>query len=562
MTADRALLPDVAVRVPDLYDTTLRDGAQGRGLSLTVADKLAVARRLDAFGVGFIEGGWPGAIPRDTDFFRRAAQELVLDNAVVAAFGATRRPDRRAARDPQVTALLAAEAPVITIVAKSDSRHVERALRTTRAENLAMIEDTVQHLVAAGRRVFVDAEHFFDGFRADPAHALDVVRAAAGAGAGVVVLCDTNGGSLPEQIRDVVSTVAALSGARLGIHCHDDGGCAVANTLAAIDAGAVQAQVTAHGYGERCGNANLFSVAANLVLKKGLPVLTPGQLAQMSAVAADIAEITGVAAVAAAPYVGTSAFTHKAGLHASALIIDPGLYQHVEPADVGNTMRTLVSDMAGRSSIELKAAELGYLLPPRSPVLGRVVDRVKAGESDGLSYESADASFELLLRDELSGGAPPPFRVDLWEVTSSAAATGRPRTHAVVDLVAATGRRTATGTGADAVEALDDALRQGLELLFPALVARRMIGRHERVLQAADGSALVRVVVTHEGGSGRWSTVGVHANSLVASCSALVDSFLHALLEPIDAPEPPAAATRLEAAMHASDARPRLEFRR
>jgi 2-isopropylmalate synthase len=546
---------------PDLYDTTLRDGTQGRGLSLTVADKLAVARRLDDFGVGFIEGGWPGAIPRDTDFFRRAAHELVLRNAVVAAFGATRRPDARAARDPQVTALLAAEAPVVTIVAKSDSRHVERALRTTRAENLAMVEDTVGHLVRAGRRVFVDAEHFFDGFRADPAHALDVVRAATGAGASAVILCDTNGGSLPDEIRWAVTETAARTGARLGIHCHDDSGCAVANTLAALDAGAVQAQVTAHGYGERCGNANLFSVAANLAIKRGVAVVSDEQLAQMSAVARDIAAITGVPAAEAAPYVGASAFTHKAGLHASALLVDPALYQHAEPEAVGNTMRTLVSDMAGRASIELKAAELGYRLPARSPALRRVAERVKEGERVGLSYESADASFELLLRDELAQHpAEPPFRVDTWEVTTSSGPSGRTRTAAVVDVAAGPGRRTATGTGDCPVAALDDALRQGLEPLFPRLARRELVGCTQRALQADDGSPLTRVVITHGDGAGRWSTVGVHADPVAAGWSALLDAFRHALLEPLTAPAEP--ALRLETAMHAAEVLPGTGGRR
>ncbi|MCY7344518.1 MAG: citramalate synthase [Pseudonocardia sp.] len=537
--------PDEA-EIPDLYDTTLRDGMQGPGVSLTVSDKLVVARILDDLGVDVIEGGWPGAIPRDTDFFRRAAQDLGLRHAVLAAFGATRRPDRAAGRDPQVTALLAAETPLVTIVAKSDSRHVERALRTTRAENLAMVVDTVAHLVRAGRRVVVDAEHFFDGFAADPEHALDVVRAATGAGADTVVLCDTNGGALLGTVADVVAETAARTGARLGIHCHDDGGCAVANTLAAVAAGARHVQVTAHGYGERCGNADLFTVAANLVLKMGLPVLSPDRLARLGEAAEAIAAITGVPRRPNAPYVGRAAFTHKAGLHASALRVDPSLYQHVDPAAVGSTMRTLVSDIAGRASIELKAAELGHDLPARSPVLGRVAERVKAGERDGLGYESADASFELLLHEE-GGGLAPSFRVESWEVRTTS--DPAPRTHAVLDVSVDPRHgpdgfawRTATGTGTDAVEALDDAFRQALDPLL-AGGCRVLEGRRERLLQDPDRAPRTQVLVTHRDGDRVWGAVGVHRNPVAATVAALVDAYRHALLVPYSAPViPPAAA--------------------
>ncbi len=540
--------PDLLAALPDLYDTTLRDGMQGPGVSLTVSDKLVVARILDDLGIDVIEGGWPGAIPRDTDFFRRAAQDLDLRHAVLAAFGATRRPDRAAGRDPQVTALLAAETPLVTIVAKSDSRHVERALRTTRAENLAMVVDTVAHLARAGRRVVVDAEHFFDGFAADPEHALDVVRAAAGAGAETVVLCDTNGGSLPRTVADVMAETAARTGARLGIHCHDDGGCAVANTLAAVEAGARQVQVTAHGYGERCGNADLFSVAANLVLKMRLPVLSRDRIARLGEAAAAIAAVTGVPRRPNAPYVGQAAFTHKAGLHASALRVDPSLYQHVDPATVGATMRTLISDMAGRASIELKAAELGHGLPARSPVLGRVAERVKAGERDGLGYESADASFELLLHEE-QGGRAPSFRVESWEVRTTS--DPAPRTLAVLDLSVDPRHgpdgfawRTATGTGTDAVQALDDAFRQALGPLLAGSAGHRVLeGRRERLLQDPDRSPRTQVLVTHRDGDRVWGAVGVHPNPVAATVAALVDAYRHALLVPDPATAtPPAAA--------------------
>ncbi|MGZ4625175.1 MAG: citramalate synthase, partial [Kineosporiaceae bacterium] len=315
-----------------VYDTTLRDGAQQEGLTLSVEDKLAIARHLDELGVGYIEGGWPGAIPKDTQFFARAAAELDLRTATLAAFGSTRRAGVRAADDPQVRALLDSLAPVVTLVAKSDVRHVEKALRTTPEENLAMIRDTVAFLVGAGRRVFLDAEHFFDGFRYDAAYAVEAVLVAAEAGAQVVALCDTNGGMLPGQIGDVVDAVrASTGGVTLGIHCHNDTGCAVANSLAAVEAGARHVQGTLNGYGERTGNADLLAVVANLELKLGRAVLPTGRLAEATRIAHAVSEITNVPPYSRQPYVGVSAFAHKAGLHASAIKVDPDLYQHADP---------------------------------------------------------------------------------------------------------------------------------------------------------------------------------------------------------------------------------------
>src|SRR4051812_18178095 len=367
-----------------VYDTTLRDGAQQEGLNLSVADKIAIARHLDELGVGFIEGGWPGANPKDTEFFRRARTELDLKNAQLAAFGATRRAGAKAADDPLVAALRESGAPVVTLVAKSHDRHVELALRTTLEENLAMIRDTVSHLHAEGQRVFLDAEHFFDGYRSNPKYALEVVRTAAEAGADVIALCDTNGGMLPDELADVVAEVVA-SGARLGIHCHDDSGCAVANTLAAVKAGATHVQGCANGYGERSGNANLFTVVANLQLKRGFDLVPPQALGDMTRIAHAITEVTNVTPNSHQPYVGMSAFAHKAGLHASAIKVDPNLYQHIDPAQVGNDMRMLVSDMAGRASVELKGRELGYQLTGDQS--RQLVDRVKELESRGHTFE-------------------------------------------------------------------------------------------------------------------------------------------------------------------------------
>ncbi|MDX6315816.1 MAG: 2-isopropylmalate synthase [Streptomyces sp.] len=515
-----------------LYDTTLRDGTQQEGLVLTVEDKLAVARHLDAFGVGFIEGGWPGAVPKDTEFFRRARTELSLRNAQLAAFGATRRPGTAVSADPQVRALLESGAPVVTLVAKADTRHVELALRTTLAENLAMIGSTVRHLVHAGRRVFVDAEHYFDGYRANREYALEVVRTAAEAGAEAVVLCDTNGGSLPDGIRETVAATIEATGVRVGIHCHDDTGCAVANTLAAVDAGATHVQGTAHGYGERCGNANLFTVAANLVLKRGLDILPPARLATMAEAGRAIGELTGRPAEAAAPYIGPSAFTHKGGLHASALRIDPDLYQHIDPAVVGSRMRTLVSDMGGRSSIELKARELGYEVTAGSEPVARAAARIKEMENRGYSFESADASFELLLREELYGYAGDGlFAVDSWAVSvehRTAVTVTEARVRLRVDGVPLM----AIGRGNGPVNALDRALHQALDPVFPDVARLELADYQVRVPTGRHGSAgPVRVLATFTDGERRWSTVGVDENLVAASWQALVDAVRYTLLD-------------------------------
>src|SRR5919204_6770605 len=333
-----------------VYDTTLRDGAQREGISYSVADKLAVARHLDALGVGFIEGGWPGAMPKDTEFFARAAAgELKLRHAVMVAFGATRKAGVHVEDDPQVRALLDSQAPVVTLVAKSDVWHVERALRTTLEENLAMVRDTVAFLRGEGRRVFVDCEHFFDGYKHDRDYGVRVLEAAADGGADVGVLCDTNGGMLPMGVHDVVSDVKRRAGIRLGIHTQDDTGCAVANTLAAVDAGATHAQGTANGYGERAGNADIFGIIGGLVLKMGLDVMPDGALGEMVRVSHAIAEIANLAPNTHQPYVGSSAFAHKAGLHASAIKVSPELYNHLDPRLVGNRQRILITELAGRA---------------------------------------------------------------------------------------------------------------------------------------------------------------------------------------------------------------------
>ncbi|MFJ1565415.1 citramalate synthase [Streptomyces erythrochromogenes] len=522
-----------------VFDTTLRDGAQREGINLTVADKLTIARHLDDFGVGFIEGGWPGANPRDTEFFARARAEIDFRNAKLVAFGATRRAGGSADQDPQVRALLESGAPVITLVAKSHDRHVELALRTTLDENLEMVRDTVSHLVAKGRRVFVDCEHFFDGYRANAEYAKSVVRTAHEAGADVVILCDTNGGMLPAQVSATVATVLADTGARLGIHAQDDTGCAVANTLAAVDAGATHVQCTANGYGERVGNANLFPVVAALEIKYGRKVLPDGALAEMTRISHAIAEVVNLTPSTHQPYVGVSAFAHKAGLHASAIKVDPDLYQHIDPERVGNTMRMLVSDMAGRASIELKGKELGVELGGDRALISRVVERVKERELQGYTYEAADASFELLLRAEAEGRARKYFRIESWRAIVEDRPDGTHANEATVKLWAKGERIVATAEGNGPVNALDRALRVALERFYPQLAKFELVDYKVRILEGTHGTeSTTRVLVATTDGVREWSTVGVAPNVIAASWQALEDAFtyglLHAGVEPAE----------------------------
>lgn len=514
-----------------VFDTTLRDGAQGEGMALTVADKLAIAAHLDDLGVDFIEGGWPGALPKDTEFFARARKELTLRHAQLVAFGATRKAGARAADDPQVAALRDAETPVVCLVAKSHVGHVERALRTTLAENLAMITDTITHLRAEGRRVFLDCEHFFDGYHLDPGYATEVVRTGAAAGADVVVLCDTNGGMLPSAVHRVVSEVLATTGVRLGIHCQDDTGCAVANTIAAVEAGVTHVQCVANGYGERTGNANLATVVANLELKLGIECLPPGKLGELSRVSHAIAEIANMAPRHHLPYVGHSAFAHKAGLHASAIKVDPDLYQHIDPALVGNDMRMLISEMAGRSSVELKGKELGHDLASDPDAVGRVVDRVKHLEARGYSFEAADASFDLLIRTELEPDGVRAFELESWRVIVDRDSDGGVRTEATVKLHAGGERIVATGEGNGPVNALDTALRQALERVYPDLANLELLDYKVRIIEGSHGTgAVVRVLVETTDGEREWDTVGVHENIIEASWQALSDAVTYGLL--------------------------------
>ncbi len=513
-----------------VYDTTLRDGAQQEGLRLTVLDKLRIARLLDELGVGFIEGGWPGANPSDTEFFARAAEgALELKHAKLVAFGATRKAGTTAARDPQVQALLDARTEVVCIVAKSHDEHVHRALKTTLAENLEMIRDTVAHLVEHGRRVFVDCEHFFDGYRANADYALEVIRTAAEAGAEVVILCDTNGGMLPSWMGDIVSAAAQI-GVDLGIHCHNDTGCAVANTLAAVEAGVMHVQGTMNETGERTGNANLVTLIANLQLKFGWEVIPPDCLQEASRIAHAVAAIANLPMNNRQPYVGLSAFAHKAGLHASAIKVDANLYQHIDPTLVGNDMRMLVSDMAGRANIQLKGTELGYDISDRE-LAARITELVKTREMDGYSYESSDASFELLLRSQL-GFDDDFFEVVSWRVFTSSVVAPEGDSEATVKLRVNGVTEALVGEGHGPLNALDVALRRALVRAYPDVENFELTDYRVRILDQGHGTdAIVRTLIDTTDGDRTWTTVGVGSSVVEASWEALYDAYRWGLVK-------------------------------
>ena len=448
-----------------------------------------------------------------------------------SAFGATRRPNAKAADDALLGALRDSGAPAVTLVAKSYDRHVELALKTTLDENLAMIRDSITHLRQEGQRVFLDAEHFFDGYRANRAYALEVVRVAAEAGADVIALCDTNGGMLPDEVADVVNDILGASSARLGIHCHNDTGCAVANSMAAVSAGATHVQGTLNGYGERTGNADLVTIIANLQLKKKHDVLPQNALREAFRISHAIAEVTNISPSPRQPYTGVSAFAHKAGLHASAIKVDPAMYQHEDPESVGNDMRMLVSDMAGRASIELKSQELGVDLGGDRELIGRVVERVKAMEARGFTFEAADASFELLLREEATGKRPSFFTIDHWLTTTERGSNNEIVTKAEVTVTAQGRAITCSGAGNGPVNAFDNALRDGLNTLYPELASLELTDYKVRILEGRLGTgAVTRVLVETSDGKGEWNTVGVHENVIAASAMALEDALTFGLL--------------------------------
>ncbi|WP_334144443.1 citramalate synthase [Rhabdothermincola sp.] len=521
----------------DIFDTTLRDGAQFEGISLTVEDKLRIAEQLDWLGVRWIEGGYPQANPKDAEFFRRAPTELHLEVAELVAFGSTRRPAGKVDRDPTLEALVAAGTETVCIVGKSWDFHVTEALRTTLDEGVAMVRESVAFLKAAGLRVFFDAEHFFDGYRHNPEYALRVLEAAATADADCLVLCDTNGGSLPHEVQRVTAEVVSHFGdVPIGIHTQNDSGCAVANSIAAVIGGAVQVQGTVNGYGERTGNANLMTVIPDLTLKLGIETLPPGRLERLTLVSHHVAELVNLPPQPADPFVGASAFAHKGGLHTSALGRAGGAtYEHVDPELVGNHTRVLVSDLGGRAGMAIKAKELGVELDDQAVAV--LSDQLKQLESRGWLFEAADASLKLLML-QAAGWTQDFFRVEAYRVSSyhregPAMPDGgvEVSVEATIKLWVGDERIAAVGEGNGPVNALDVALRRALNGRYPALERIHLTDFKVRVLDgvAATGS-VVRVLIDSTDGDQTWTTVGVSENIIEASWQALVDSIVYGLL--------------------------------
>jgi len=507
-----------------VLDTTLRDGAQREGISLSVADKLRISRRLDELGVSYIEAGWPGSNPKDAEFFAQASQ-AGYSRARLAAFGSTRRANTLVAQDANVRALLEAETPVIVIVGKASTMHVERVLHTTRDENLAMIRDTVAYLKAAEREVLFDAEHFFDGYVLDPDYALETCRTAAAAGADCVVLCDTNGGMLPSDVCRIVSAVrAALPRVELGMHAHNDNGMATANTLMAVEAGVRHVQGTINGYGERCGNADLCTVIPNLQIKMGYEAVSDGKLPTLADVSYFVAEVANLRPDDHAPYVGQSAFAHKAGLHVNALLKYETTYQHVDPSLVGNRTRILVSELSGRSNISAKLDELGLgdALTPQE--IGDLAQRLKERESEGFQYEGADGSFELLVRRSRPGYTPLFEVLDFMTIVEKRSGIDMLAEATVKARVQGTVMHTAA-EGDGPVNALDKAMRKALLSFYPELGSVQLTDYKVRILdENAATAARTRVLIDASDGERSWTTVGCSVNIIEASFQALLDS--------------------------------------
>jgi 2-isopropylmalate synthase len=521
------------VRV-EIYDTTLRDGSQLEGISLTVDDKLRIAEQLDWLGVDFIEAGWPGANPKDDEFFRRAPSELGLDHSILVAFGSTRRVKGKVDSDDTLRNLLAANTSTVCIVGKAWDYHVLEALNTTLDEGVAMVADSVAFLRADGRNVFYDAEHFFDGYRRNPEFSMRVLEGAVQAGATRLVLCDTNGGTLPDAVERIVREVATYFGGDvgLGVHLHDDAGTGVANALAGVRGGAIQVQGTINGYGERTGNCNLTTIIPNLTLKMGIETIPADRLERLTPVAHHVAELVNMALNPQAAYVGSSAFAHKAGLHVSAIAKRPDAYEHVPPDTVGNGTRFVVSELAGKSTLTLKAKELGLTLD--GPQLNDLIDTLKRMEHDGYHFEVADASLELLMR-RAGGWEQDWFEVESFRVITDdddpSSAPGGVTTEATIKVHVGGTRVIATAEGNGPVNALDTALRSALGDDYPALARVHLTDYKVRVLDTAKGTgAVTRVLVDSTNGERTWTTIGVSENIIEASWQALYDSLVYGLL--------------------------------
>lgn len=511
-----------------IYDTTLRDGTQGEGINFSVEDKLAIAAKLDEFGIDYIEGGWPGSNPRDAEFFRRA-RELNFRHARLAAFGSTRHPQNSVESDANLRELVAAETPTVTIFGKSWELHVAKSLGISLEENLKLIRESVAFLKGFEREVIYDAEHFFDGYRADPDYALSTIRAAEQAGASTIVLCDTNGGSLPGPLSEAVAAARRAVSVRLGIHTHNDSELAVANAIAAVEAGAVHVQGTINGCGERCGNANLCSIIPILELKLGLQTVGREKLRMLTELSRYVSEIANLSHNPSLPFVGKSAFAHKGGIHVSAVLKDAATYEHIDPELVGNSRRVLVSDLSGRSNLAYKAKELGVELGATE--LRLLLEKLKELEFQGYSFEAAEASLVLLMHN-LLGEQVEPFKLEGFRVVSEMRATGETASEATIKVRYGESSEHSAAEGVGPVHALDRALRKSLAKFFPSIREIELRDYKVRVLNARDGTAAkVRVLIESGDGQSTWSTVGVSENILEASWQALVDSIAYKLLK-------------------------------
>jgi 2-isopropylmalate synthase len=513
----------------ELYDTTLRDGMQGEGMSLSAGEKLRVAHRLDELGIDLIEAGFPSSNPKELELFGLLAHET-FTHAQLAAFGMTRRRETRAEQDPALRVLADCVAPVCTIVGKTWSLHLEKVVKVSREENLAMIAESVAFLRAEGKRIVYDAEHFFDGYADDRDYALNCLRAAAGAGAETVVCCDTNGGTLPHVLghamSDVVATLAA-SGAQVGIHTHDDSGCGVAGALAGVLAGATHVQGTMNGYGERCGNANLVSIIPNLQLKLGHECITAEQLASLHSASAYVAELLNLSPDPDAPYVGRNAFAHKGGLHVAGVSADPATFEHIAPELVGNRREVLVSELSGRGTIQSRAREAGIELDDEAAT--RLIERVKELEHQGYHFEAADGSFELLMRRE-TGALEELFTLESWRVIVERRPDGQLVTEATIKIWIEGERFVRTAEGNGPVNALDRALREALSAIHPHLADIDLVNFKVRILDETKGTdAVTRVLLDASDGDREWGSIGVSENVIESSWEALVDSLQYGM---------------------------------
>jgi 2-isopropylmalate synthase len=512
-----------------LYDTTLRDGNQGENINFSVEDKIRVAQKLDELGVHYIEGGWPGSNPKDIEFFK-SARKVHFDTACITAFGSTRRPKSHPGDDANIQALLDAKTKAITVFGKTWDLHVKKVMSNTLKENLAMISDTVAFLKSHKREVIYDAEHFFDGYKNNPDYAIKTIKAAVSAGAETIVLCDTNGGTLPFEVEEIMGQIMPAISVDVGIHTHNDSGLGVANTLAAVKAGATMVQGTINGYGERCGNADLIAIIPNLQLKMGLPCIPDENLSRLTEVSRYVSEIANVPPFNGRPFVGKSAFAHKGGIHVSAVMKISKAYEHIDPEKIGNLRRVLASDQAGRSNINYKAKEFGIRLKEDGSDSRKIVQEVKRLEHEGYQFDASEGSFELLMK-RLSGQFEPPFHLESFRVTTEKNKDEPSKAYATIKISVGSEEEITAAEGNGPVNALDNALRKALNKFFKAgLEKMHLVDFKVRVIEGQDATAAkVRVFIESRDEKSIWSTIGVSEDVISASWEALADSFNYRL---------------------------------